>query len=360
MTPYLILISVPMIIGIINDKIQFNARNRMLRRTKSLSIDTFMLMFLFLLAFRGISCGIDTKQYLFLFEQYSNSGFLSLLRYSDREMGYKLLNKLIGITGNDFQVLLIVTSFVCVCPIWFFYKKESDIPILTIVLFLAVAPFAIYFSGIRQSIAISAGVGAWYAAKNRKFWWFLFVVVFAMQFHSSAFILFFLYPLYRAKITKKWLWGVVPCMVAIYFLRNAIFNFLFAFLWKDYDISEETGAYMVTLLLILFLIYSYVLVDDKALDEDTIALRNILLFSVILQMFSMLHPLAMRFNYYFLIFVPILIPRIIKRCRKDFILIGQISAIVMTVYFLYYFVNMMITDNDALNIFPYIPFWKNP
>ena len=181
-----------------------------------------------------------------------------------------------------------------------------------------------------------------------------------MQFHTSAFVLFALYPLYHLKITKRWLWFVVPSVFILYVFRTPLFNFLMQFLWKEYENSSETGAFMVFLLLILFAIYSYVLVDDRDLDQDTLALRNLLLLSVVIQIFAMLHPLSMRMNYYFLIFIPILIPKIAKKCKKDFAILGKLSVVVMIVYFFYYFVMTMITNNDTLNVFPYVPFWENP
>lgn len=348
-----------MIIWIVNDKIQFNAGKIILHRTKSWSIDVFMLIFLFILAFKGISCGMDTRQYLRLYEQYSTSDFLSLFKNAGHEIGYRLLNKTIGIIFGNFQVFLAVVAIICVCPLWYFYNKESDFPPLTIVLFLNVAPFAMYISGIRQSIAMSLGVFAWYAAKNKKLLMFIVFVLLAIQFHTSAFMLFLLYPLYHARITKKWLWFVTPCVILLYIFRVPVFNFLMQFLWDDYNTTAETGAFMIFLLLILFAFYSYVMVNEWSLDQDTIALRNILLLSVVIQMFAMLHPLSMRMNYYFLIFVPILIPRIATKCKKEFDIIGKISIGVMILYFLYNFIMTMVTDNDPLNVYPYIPFWKN-
>ncbi len=359
MIPYFMLIILPAIAWLLKDSIYVNAGNQLLYKTKSLSIDIFMLIFLFLLALRSLECGNDTIQYSRLFEEYASSGVSDLLANQSHEMGYKLLNKLIGFIFGNYQYLLIATSLICVCPLWYLYKKESEMSLLTIALFLSVAPFAMYFSGIRQAIAMSMGVFAWYAAKNKKLPLFLGAVFLAMMFHTSAFILLVLYPLYYARITKKWLLFVLPCMAAVYFFKDTIFVFLINFLWKDYELVEETGAFMVLILLILFAIYSYVMVDDESLDQDTIALRNLLLLSVIIQMFAMLHPLSMRMNYYFLIFVPVLIPKIAKRCKKQYAMLGKLSVFVMTVYFLFYFVNMMITDNDPLNIFPYIPFWKN-
>ena len=119
MVPYLILFTVPTIIWIVNDKIQFNTGNKILVRTRSLSIDVFMLMLLLLLAFRGLACGIDTIQYLRLYEQYSASDFLSLFEDYEHEIGYKILNNLVGVIFNNFQALLIITSIACVFPLWY-------------------------------------------------------------------------------------------------------------------------------------------------------------------------------------------------------------------------------------------------
>ena len=353
------LISIPTIVWCWDKFVQLDRDLPWSHKTKSSSITFFMLIFLLLLSLRGLKCGIDTIQYMRLFKQYSAKTMEQLLSNETHELGYKILNRLVGVITDNYQYLLLATSLICVLPLWYFYKKESEMPVLTIALFLTVSPFSMYFSGIRQAIAMSIGILAWYAAKNKKPVRFLFIVGLAMMFHTSSFILLILYPLYHVRITKRWLWFVLPAMAIVYVAKDIIFNFLIELLWKDYEGATETGAFMVLLLLVIFAIYSYIMVEDKSLDQDTVAMRNILLLSVVLQIFAMLHPLSMRMNYYFLIFVPILIPKIAKRCKKQFVNLSAISVVVMTVYFMYYFVNMMIIDDDYLNIFPYIPFWKN-
>jgi hypothetical protein len=203
------------------------------------------------------------------------------------------------------------------------------------------------------------GVPVWYAAKNKKPIRYIALVLLAMQFHSSAFMLLLLYPFYHLKITTKWLWFVVPCMLAVFVFRDTVFRILLSLLWQEYHTTSATGATTILLLLILFSVYSYIIPDDNNMDDDSIALRNILLLSVVLQIFAMLHPLSMRMNYYFLIFVPILIPKLANRSKKQFLQISKLSIVVMTVYFMCYFIKKVITDSDSLGIFPYIPFWRN-
>ena len=359
MIPYFILIALPLLVRLFRKEYRFKKGNKVLYETHTASIDLFMLTFFLLLAFRGLECGLDTNQYSHLFKEYSVQTISQLLNSYRHEFGYKVLNRLVGIVTTDYQMMLAVVAAICVYPLWYFYRRESDNQLLTIALFLTVAPYVMYFSGIRQSVAMSLGIPAWYAAKNKKLWWFIAVVILAMQFHTSAFMLFLLYPLYQMKITKKWLWFVVPCMIAVFAFRSVIFTFLFTMLWQEYAITSATGAVNVLILLVMFGLYSYIIPDEEKVDQDTAAMRNILLLSIVLQIFAMLHPLSMRMNYYFLMFVPILIPKIASRSKKELPQVAKLSVIVMTVYFMYYFINTVVTDDDPLGIFPYVAFWQN-
>lgn len=359
MVPYFLLIALPVFVRTISKKYRFTSRGKLLFETSAGCIDVFMAMFLILLALRGTNCGSDTKQYLRLFNEYREQSIYQLMQGYDHELGYKVLNRIVGIVTDNYQIILIITSLMCVCPLWYFYKRESENNMLTIALFVSVAPFTMYFSGIRQAIAMSMGILAWYAVKDKKLWRFIAIVVIAIQFHFSAFMLFLLYPLRYAKITLKWLWVVVPCMIAVFIFRTPIFNFLLTFMHEEFGGAKATGATSILLLLVMFSLYSYLLPEENSLDTDVIAMRNMLLLSVVIQIFAMMHPLSMRMNYYFLIFVPVLIPKISNRSKKQFARIARISVIVMTVYFMYYFLSNVINDNDTLNIFPYIPFWEN-
>ena len=359
MTPYYLLIILPATVWLFSQKYQIASSDRILLQKKRGGIGTFMLIFLIMLMLRGILCGADTPSYIRIFNEYNNYSLLELLVNYENEYGYKVLNKLIGLSTDNAQWVFVITSLMCVLPLWYFYKNESENPMLTIALFLTVAPFTMYFSGVRQAIAMGLGVVCWYVSKRKRLVWFILLVLLAMQFHTSAFMLFFMYPIYHARITKKWLWFVVPCIIMVYVFRAPIFNFLVEFLWDEYVVASDLDAFMILILLVIFAVYSYIIPNEDELDQDTIALRNFLLFSIVLQCFAPVHTLSMRMNYYYLIFVPILIPRIIIRSKLTYRMVAKFSAIVMCVYFVYYFVNKANTGSDPLSIYPYVPFWRN-
>ena len=73
--------------------------------------------------------------------------------------------------------------------------------------------------------------------------------------------------------------------------------------FSGYDASiTQTGAFTMLMLFVMFAVFAFLVPDDATLDAETIGLRNFLLLSIVLQMFAPLHTLAMRMNYYYIIF----------------------------------------------------------
>jgi hypothetical protein len=126
--------------------------------------------------------------------------------------------------------------------------------------------------------------------------------------------------------------------------------------------TTETGAYAMLILFAIFTVFAYVLPDEKLMDKETLGQRNLLLMALMLQCFAPVHVLAMRLNYYFIIFIPVLIPKILKYHKRSLKKLTIASQVVMIGFFvLYYLINTYEsckTGISDLNTYPYIPFWK--
>ena len=120
----------------------------------------------------------------------------------------------------------------------------------------------------------------------------------------------------------------------------------------------STGAYTMIFLFLLFTIFAFIIPDEKKLDKETIGLRNFLLLALTLQMFAPLHPLAMRMNYYYIIFIPVLIPKIIEARNYQWKKIGIWGRNVMIMFFAIYFF-MILKGSNNLNAYPYHFFWES-
>ena len=97
--------------------------------------------------------------------------------------------------------------------------------------------------------------------------------------------------------------------------------------------------------------------DETRLNKETIGLRNFLLFSLVLQMFAPLHVLAMRMNYYYIIFIPLLLPQIIASRSERWGSVAVVGRYVMVVFFLIYFF-ISASNGGGLHVFPYHFFWE--
>ena len=120
---------------------------------------------------------------------------------------------------------------------------------------------------------------------------------------------------------------------------------------------ESTGAYTMILLFAAFVIYCYVIEDPEKTDKITSTLRNFLLFALAVQLFAPVNSVAMRFNYYYIIFIPLLIPKVIESCSEKYKFWAQLSHFAIVGFFTFYFFYTAHFGADILRVFPYVPFW---
>ncbi len=331
---------------------------------KNIRAITFFFVFLTLLVMlRHESVGNDTRNYIYYFDFFSHLGWDEVGTFHI-EIGYSYFNKIVSLFTEEPQIFLAAAAFAVSAMMYPTYKRLCVDPSLTIVTYVTLSTFVMMFSGIRQMIAIAIGFLAYEFTRKKKLIPFIICVVAAISFHTSAFMLAFMYPLYYAKITKKWLWAVIPSMAVIFAFNKPIFTFLGLFVeaYTEYDASiTQTGAYTMLFLFILFTVFSYIIPDESKLNEETIGLRNFLLISVVIQMFAPLHTLAMRMNYYYIIFIPLLLPKIIEARSDRWKQVAMTSRHVMVAFFLvYFFFNAYSTagENSCLHVFPYYFLWE--
>lgn len=322
------------------------------------AIGLFFFLYLLLLMLRARTVGVDLIGYSRIFASYADMPW-NRLTESKLEIGYGILNKAISCFTSNFQWFIAITAAITIIPIFAVYKKEIVDSYLSISIFLIMPTFVMFFSGLRQSIAISLGVIAYIFTKKKKLLPFLLVVILAFFFHKSAFVLIFMYPLYWVRITRKSLSIVVPVMTLIFIFSKPIFSLLQSAISGLYNVkSSATNAYSMLILFIVFAVFAFVVPDENELDTDTIGMRNFLLFAIVIQMFAPLHTLAMRFNYYYIVFIPLLIPKIIQSSSARFERIAVLAKYVMIVFFLGYFW-LNIAFKSSLGAFPYHFFWEN-
>jgi len=354
MVVYYILVIIP---GIISLFYYLNKSGK----TKTITFFLFFSFLWILLSLRSYEVGVDIKNYKYIFETVRATPWDSLFNLS-LESGYVLFNKVIGTFTDNFSVFLAITSFIIIYPLYLLYKKESTDPLLTFVLFINMPNFVMIFSGLRQALAISLSIIAFYSAKKKNFLRFILVTLLAVLFHRSAVIVLLLYPIYHSKITKKWLLFAIPSLLAAFIFNKQLFLFFIRLLgssyYEKYAEIQSTNAYTMIILFALFLAFSFFMVNDNDLDANTLGLRNIMLLIFAIQLFAPINTMAMRMNYYFLVYIPVLISNTILYAKEKLFLLAKTARKIMILFFVIYFFYNAYTGADILQVFPYRFYWE--
>lgn len=328
------------------------------RNKKALTF--FFCLLTLLVMLRHESIGNDTENYIYYFDEFR---WLSWQNLGDKglEIGFAIFNKMVALISKDPQVYLASAALAVSAMIYPTYKRLCVDTSLTIVLYCLMSTFVMMFSGIRQMLAVGIGFIAYGFTRRHKFLPFVATVILSMTVHTSGFMLLVMYPVYHAKITKKWLYVVIPVLAVIFLFNRQVFSILSVFLeryTRFESIASSTGAYTMLILFAIFAVFAFLIPEESAMDEETIGLRNFLLLALVIQMFAPLHVLAMRMNYYYIIFIPLLMPRIVQYRSKRWNQVAIWGRHVMVVFFLcYFFVNAY--RGGSLNVFPYHFFWEN-
>lgn len=370
MIPYFVLVFMPAAFSLI--AVQRRARVgytfRIGRSTSissnSLAVPFFFFLLFLLLALRDETIGRDLPNYHYYFRVYSEQS-IKELSTSWYEILFRWLNWLIGRITSSFQWYLAIMAAVVIIPIARIYSEDRRRSYLKIVLFVNMSTFAMLFSGIRQSIAMAIGMMAYSSVRRRKIVPFIVATLMAILVHHSGFMILLMYPLYRIRFKRRHLLFIVPLIAAILVFNGQIFGLLSTILseYSDkYDsIATSTGAYGSLLLFAVLTVFCFVIVDDTTIDEETLGLRNFLLLVVAIQCFAAVSPLVMRLNYYYILFIPVLLPKVIEVSRGDRKQIGQVGEYVMCLFFTLYFMIRIYTayktGNSPLDTVPYLPFW---
>lgn len=360
MLPYIALMAVPVLFQHINTKKGTLDVLTNDKKNTERAMTLFWVLLFLMLVLRHDSIGRDLPNYEFIFDYIARNNWSKALGRSE-EIGWSFVNKVVSIFGGDFRALLIVVAILSVIFIAIGYIKYSHDAALSVALYMNLSTFIFIFSGLRQSVAISLGFLAFELVRKKKFISFLILVAIAMTFHISAFMLLFMYPLYHVKIKREHLIFIVPLYFVALLLNQQIFSFLSDVLssFADYDTTiEETGAYAMLVLFALIAIVSFIVPDETKIDSDTIGIRNFLLLSVGLQMFASLHVLAMRMNYYYIAFIPILVTRVISTADKKWYKLLVAARYVLIVILVSRFI-LSVPEENALDTFPYKFYWED-
>ena len=125
----------------------------------------------------------------------------------------------------------------------------------------------------------------------------------------------------------------------------------------NYGLITETNSYGMWFFFLLLLTYVFCVLDEKKMMLKQKGFRNTLVVMTIIQGFASINTIAMRFNLYFIMLLPIIIPELLvipKRGNENFAQISKWGMILFLIFFFFY----RAEPGGGLNAFPYKALWN--
>lgn len=276
-----------------------------------------------MMMFKAENVGNDTYEYIQLFYLFNIETFLEMsTRY---EIGYVLLNKLLGYIYFNPQIIFIFTGAFVAFAFGRFIFKYSDLPWLSVIMFLTLQFFDISMSGIRQILAVSILTFAYDQLISRKILKFTIIVFLATTIHVSSFLFFLLYFLKEKKFNVNFFLILLMITIIAYSFFDiiilAIIEQIFPIYIKYFtqsSLSFSNEPKLATILNILYwgimfivaiIIYNKKFYKISAASENNIVLSEkeinfnmqsiMLLLSIIMLVLALYGTILTRFKYIF-------------------------------------------------------------
>ncbi len=270
-----------------------------------------------MIAFRAESVGKDTSGYLYAYNSFnSNISLIQLWNEWDTEKGYVALCYFLKHIGFGQQSVLFAEALVfCFSIIYFCKYCAGDKLFILMITVLQLSEFAI--SGIRQTFALSFFLIAYRFAQEKRWVMYTLLGIIAIQFHTSAALVFPCGILIHMKFNNKVLWLYICVLVFSLLFIGAIFNKISSMLdYDEYQLMSIEGGYVSFAASLLFCL---VILDRYKLELCNFRFQQASHYTLLFAMFSavrFVNVMIMRVLLYLSVF-PYLMVDSMQESRKS-------------------------------------------
>jgi len=273
---------------------------------------------LFLISAYRFRVGYDYEAYAIGFFVMGIEGFSKMVYY-DWEIGYILLNKLLGCFTVSQGSIMILTSFLSLIGPGYLIARHSKNPFISVFLYVNFYLFYLDMNFIRQAIAMSIICFAYGFLRDKKFWHFLLLVILASTFHFSAIYMVAVYVVCLFKINSRTFLLYLFGLFYYYMLSDGVLHFVLSRFHTEYLGSDyiRNGLYFYFAVIPLILAFLMVLLSYylRNMPRTMEIMVHFTLMTAFWQVVMTKHALFERFSYYSMLFMVLAIPEAIYAFR---------------------------------------------
>ncbi len=176
------------------------------RVRKLLFVGTAFTAMFFVCAFRDASVGSDTQNYMVKFTLLRDDSLWNVLThfYSERlEIGFALLNKLVGVFSSDPHSIIIVSALLFCAGMAVFVYRYTDDHLTAVILLVCCGVYLYAFNITRQMIAVALLMNAWGLLTEKRYKLSTVLFAVSMLFHVTSFVFILVYLFYFLREKKR-------------------------------------------------------------------------------------------------------------------------------------------------------------
>lgn len=300
---------------------------------------------------------MSTRTVSELVKNYDIANSVFSQREETYEMGFTtliiLINKLGFSEASFFLIIALITSSLYVS---FFYRFKL-IP-LVVLIFITSVYYSHQANLVRQMIAVTVFLYSTKYIVNQEFWKYVFCVIFASLFHSSALLLLLFYPVSFIRSCSKYIWNILlgfwilSLPLALHIIDINLFSIIPSVL--NYTVSVEDSLQIGAVIDFDLVYNAFVLLFffmRKNIQEGYIKYAALFVIGGILLNVSQQMTLIYRFALYFAPLMCVFVPNLTAVNVSDKGLKqGLISLrVVVVLYYSFIFLSSMVfTANPPL------------
>lgn len=304
---------------------------------------------LFVQCLRSPMVGEDTAGYLEWFNEYVSMEKITSLYHPwrDIDLGYSILNIIISrITSNE-QILIAVVSVLILVLHMTFLKKNSSNIFLSVMLFFGFNYFVTSMVSWRQFIAMGIVFWVYPLVIKEKYIKAFVVSVVAILFHDAT-LVFVVALLVTVLLSNKKSGNIITwLMLCLGIILTPIVKILIPMIaqhipslsyYFDGSIDGTAGMGTLRILYIVLEIGLMLIITRKkqCRTKEYRILLGLMMFAVLLGVYSSVIPRVFRVSYFFDYFLLLLIPKLIMERKKDRVLLSGIVVLFSAMLFLYH------------------------
>lgn len=342
----------------------------LLHKNKSKNYDVLFLKIVFLVlivvgSIRSTEVGGDLWHYLRAYDRFGVEKWSDL--FANRtKYGYifAIVSKLAYSIDPSPQTFLSVMSVASLLPVYYFIKKYSVNKLMSVFIYITFGFYTNTFNSIRASLALGVGLMMMKFIIERKLLKFLIGVAIAAEIHITFIPFILLYPLYRMKITEKYLYLSIGISFAFSQLMSLWQHI--AAIGASYDsaysnLERTTGGYTLLLLTVSITIVFYY-INKKKMDEASQLFSHCLILACCILAFATCFNVLTRIALFFYIVLVVFFPLTIQKFEKK--TTRKIASLLTYLLFFIYFVLFVMHPSDKFEgsnyqkTIPYTTFWE--